>query len=315
MRRLVFSLCFSVCLLSGTGIVNADWKPTGPIKFWIGYGAGGGTDIQARALATEIEKRRGWRIIPENKAGSGGAVMAAALKNEPADGSVIGLAINNTFAFATLTNQNLSIDDFTYITTTSASQMALLARADSGWKSLDDMVAAAKSGTKIVWSNIGSQLQAASEIIAQHYGISVNHLPGKGGKAGVNALVARDANVAWAGGAQRGLVAAGELVILASAEDKPLVQAPDGKTLKDYGIDYNFGFQFVLAGPKGMSNEVRDTIADAVIEVLNDPESDTAKFIAKQYPPGPVIIAGDALSARLKENLEANKRLMKAVKK
>ena len=87
----------------------------------------------------------------------------------------------------------------------------------------------------------------------------ITHLRAKGGKGSLNALVARDANVGWGGGVQRGLVAAGELVILASAEDKPLVQAPKTKTLRDYGIDYSFGFQFMLAGPKGMSTEARDT--------------------------------------------------------
>jgi tripartite-type tricarboxylate transporter receptor subunit TctC len=110
---------------------------------------------------------------------------------------------------------------------------------------------------------------------------------------------------------QRGLVAAGEVVILASAEDKPLVQAPNGKTLKDYGIDHYLGFQFLLAGPKGMSTEARDAIAKAIHEVLSNPDSKTRQFISKQYPPGPVLVAGDALTARLKSNHEANKKLLK----
>ncbi len=293
----------------------AEWTPKGPIKLWIGFGAGGGTDTQARSLAGELEKLRGWRIIPENKAGGGGTVMAAALKNAPADGLTVGLAINTTFDFATLKNKNLSLDDFTYITTTAGSQMAILARTDSGWKTLDDMVAAAKSGTKIVWANWGAQVQAGAEIVARHFGIQVNHLRGKGGKSGMNALVAQDANVAWGGGVQRGLVAAGELVILASAEDKPLVQAPGGKTLRDYGVNYNLGFQFLLAGPKGMSIEARDEIAKAISEVLSNPDSKTRKFIAKQYPPGPVLISGDALTARLKATFEANKKLLEAINK
>ncbi|MDA7948368.1 MAG: tripartite tricarboxylate transporter substrate binding protein [Hyphomicrobiaceae bacterium] len=294
---------------------NAEWQPKGPIKLWIGFGAGGGTDTQGRALAEELEKLKGWRIIPDNKAGGGGTVMAAQLKDAPADGQTIGFAINTTFDFATIKNDNLAIDDFTFITTTAGSQMAVLARTDSGWKSLEDMAKAAKGGTKIVWANWGDQVQAGAEIVAKHFGIKINPLRGKGGKSGMNALVARDANVAWGGGVQRGLVAAGELVILASAEDKPLVQAPKGKTLKDYGIDLSLGFQFLLAGPKGMPQEARDAIAKAIAEVLSNPESKTAKFIAKQYPPGPVVVAGDALTARLKKNYEANQELLKALSK
>lgn len=306
---------FLIPILMALGLVaspaKADWQPNGPIKFWIGFGAGGGTDTQARTLAGELEALRGWRIIPENKAGGGGTVMAAQLKNAPPDGQTVGLAINTTFDFATLKNDNLSIDDFTYITMTAGSQTGILARADSGWKTLEDMAAAAKSGTKIVWSNWGDLVQAGSELVADKLGIKVNHLRMKGGKATLNALLAKDANLAWGGGVQRGLVAAGEVVILASAEDEPLVQAPHGKTLKQYGINHYLGFQFLLAGPKGMSTEARDAIIKAIHEVLSNPESKTRKFISKQYPPAPVLIAGDALTARLKANYEANKALLK----
>ncbi len=311
--RLFIPVIAALALLAGPA--HAEWAPKGPIKFWIGFGAGGGTDTQARALAEELEALKGWRIIPENKAGGGGAVMAAQLKNEPADGQTLGLAINTTFDFATIGNENISIDDFTYITMTAGSQMAVLARADSGWKSLDDMVKAAKSGTKIVWANWGNQVQAGAEMVARHYGIEVNHLRGKGGKSAINALVAKDANVGWGGGVQGPLVAAGELVILASAEPTPLVQAPTQPTLIDLGVmETGLGFQFLLAGPKGMSADARDTIAAAIHEVLKNPESKTAKFVTKQYPPGPLMTAGDALTAQLKKNLEANKELVKLVK-
>lgn len=289
----------------------AEWKPNGPIKFWIGFGAGGGTDTQARTLAKELEKLKGWRIIPENKAGGGGTVMASQLKKVPADGQTIGLAINTTFDFATLKNDALSIDDFTYITMTAGSQTGILARADSGWKTLEDVAAASKNGTKIVWSNWGALVQAGSEVVGNKLGIKVNHLRMKGGKATLNALVAKDANLAWGGGIQRGLVAAGEIVILASAEDKPLVQAKAGKTLKDYGIDHYFGFQFLLAGPKNMDPEAREAIAKAIHEVLSNPASETRKFISKQYPPAPILISGKALETRLMTNYNANKLLLK----
>lgn len=291
----------------------AEWEPSGPINLWIGFGAGGGTDSQARALVEELEALRGWKIIPDNKAGGGGAVMAAQLKNAPADGQTIGFAINTTFDFVTLGSENIDIGDFTYITTTAGSQVGVLARASSGWETLEDMVAAAKAGEQIVWANWGDQVEAGAELIARHFDIDVNHLRAKGGRGALNALVAEDANVGWGGGVQRGLVEAGELVILASGEEAPLVQAPDGKTLRDYGIDNSFAYQFMLAGPAGMDIEARDAIAEAIAEILSDPESKTAQFVTKQYPPGPVLVAGDALEQMLKDNQAANAELMKSM--
>lgn len=309
MKRLL-PLVAALALFAGSA--QAEWAPNGPIKFWIGFGAGGGTDTQARALAEELEALKGWRIIPENKAGSGGRVMAAQLKDAPADGQTIGLAINSTFDFPA--GKNINIDDFTYLTMTAGSQMAILARADSGWKTLDDMVNAAKSGTNIVWANWGNQVQAGAEVVARHYGINVNHLRGKGGKSAVNALVAKDANVGWGGGVQRPLVAAGELVILASAEPTRLVQAPDTPTLIERGVlGTGLGFQFLLAGPKGMDQAAVTAITEAVQTVLRNPESKTAKFVTKQYPPGPLFTSGAELKAQLEKNLASNKELVKLV--
>ena len=51
-----------------------------------------------------------------------------------------------------------------------------------------------------MWSNWGALVQAGSGLVADKFGIKVNHLRAKGGKATLNALVARDANVAWGGG-------------------------------------------------------------------------------------------------------------------
>lgn len=310
LKRLI-PLAAAVALFAAPA--QAEWAPNGPIKFWIGFGAGGGTDTQARALAEELEALKGWRIIPENKAGSGGRVMAAQLKDAPADGQTVGLAINSTFDFPS--GKNINIDDFTHITMTAGSQMAIIARADSGWKTLEDMVSAAKSGTNIVWANWGNQVQAGAEVVARHYGIKVNHLRGKGGKSAMNALVAKDANVGWGGGVQRPLVAAGELVILASAEPARLVQAPDTPTLIEKGVmTTGLGFQFVLVGPKGMDPAATKAITEAVHAVLKNPESKTAKFVTKQYPPGPLFTAGADLTAQLKKNLAANKELVKLVK-
>ncbi len=309
MKRLMCAV-FALGLI--TAPAHAEWEPSGPIAFWIGFGAGGGTDTQARALAEEIEARRGWRIIPENKAGGGGRVMAAQLKDAPGDGLTVGLAINTTFDFPV--NENISIDDFTYLTQTAGSQMAVLARADSGWETLEDMVEAAQSGTDIVWANWGNQVEAGAEMVARHFGIDVNHLRGQGGRSAVNALVANDANVGWGGGVQGPLVAAGELVILASAEPSRLVQAPDTPTLMERGImDQGLGFQFVMVGPADMDPEAAAAITEAVHEVLNDPESRTAQFVTQQYPPGPLFMSGDELKTQLEANREANVTMMEAL--
>ncbi|HSG57502.1 MAG TPA: tripartite tricarboxylate transporter substrate-binding protein, partial [Paracoccaceae bacterium] len=203
----------TAALLLAAGPALAEWNPDGPIRLWIGYGAGGGTDVQGRTLAKEIEAKRGWQVIPENKAGDDGTVMSVQLKEEEPDGQTLGFAITTTYDFAPMNSDSLSPEEFTYITTTAGSQMAVLARAESGWKTLEDLQAAAAS-EQIVWANWGTQVEAGAEIVARALDIEVNHLRTDGGRGALNALVAMDANVGWGGGVQKPLVEAGELVIL-----------------------------------------------------------------------------------------------------
>lgn len=312
MKKLIIA---AAALTMSASAAMAEWQPDGPIRLWIGYGAGGGTDTQGRLLAKELEELKGWIVIPENKPGDDGTVMSAQLKEAEPDGQTLGFAIDTTYNFSTINLDNLSPEDFTYITTTAGSQVAILVRSESGWTSLDDVKAAAEGGEDIVWANWGPQVEAGSELVARELGIDVNHLRTGGGRGTMDALVAMDANVAWGGGVQKPLVDAGELVILASGEGEPVQQAPDKPTLGDIGIDLDLGYRFIITGPGGMDDEVRDTIANAVAEVLSDPESETRQFIEKQYPPQVVVVSGDELRDDIMQAHEANETLIQTFAK
>ncbi len=309
--RKILTMGAALSLLAAPAL--AEWNPDGPIRLWIGYGAGGGTDVQGRTLAKEIEAQRGWKVLPENKAGEDGTVMSAQLKGEEPDGQTLGFAITTTYDFAPMNSDNLSPEDFTYVTTTAGSQMAVLARAESGWETLDDLKAAADAGEELVWANWGTQVEAGAEIVARALDIDVNHLRTKGGRGALNALVSMDANVGWGGGVQKPLVEAGELNILASAETSPVALAPEKPTLQDVGIDLNLGYQYIITGPAGMPDEIRDEIAAVVAEILNNPDSETRQFIEKQYPPAPILTSGDKLRSQVMTTYEANVNMMEAL--
>lgn len=66
MKRMLIAGAFALgALASGATSALADWTPPGPIKMLIAFRAGGGTDTQARLIAEELEKRHGWKIVPE----------------------------------------------------------------------------------------------------------------------------------------------------------------------------------------------------------------------------------------------------------
>jgi ABC-type glycerol-3-phosphate transport system substrate-binding protein len=66
MKSLLRSLAAACALVvMATSGALAEWKPSGPITMMIAFAAGGGADTQARMIAEELEKRHGWKIIPE----------------------------------------------------------------------------------------------------------------------------------------------------------------------------------------------------------------------------------------------------------
>jgi tripartite-type tricarboxylate transporter receptor subunit TctC len=63
--------------------------PNKPIRFIVGFAAGGGNDIFARAIATKVQERTGWTVIVENKPGAGGRLAADYAAKEAPDGYTI----------------------------------------------------------------------------------------------------------------------------------------------------------------------------------------------------------------------------------
>lgn len=124
-----------------TGAAAAEWAPPGPIKLMIAFRVGGGADTQARLIAEALEAELGWKFIPEQVTGKGGINMAAALKDQPNDGTVIGMGVTETFGYnmAASPNSGMKPSDFTGLTTTAGFQMGVVARSSKGWSSFADV--------------------------------------------------------------------------------------------------------------------------------------------------------------------------------
>ena len=89
-RRTALKLAGSAAAAAALGRpAFAQSIPKGTIRILVGYPAGGGTDVMARLIADKLKDRIGANVIVENKAGASGTLAGAALRDAPADGSVI----------------------------------------------------------------------------------------------------------------------------------------------------------------------------------------------------------------------------------
>ena len=276
------------------GVAAEDWKPAGPVKLMIAFAAGGGADTQARLIAEELEATLGWSFIPEQVTGKGGLNLAAAMKSEANDGTVIGMAVTETLGYnMAASNSGMTPADFTPITTTAGFQMGVVARSDKGWNTMADVVAAAKSGQDIRFGVMSPRLADLAYLLGKAQGVDFNIISVKGGKAVMNGVNAGDMDICFMAGIQAKGVAAGDLVNLASALKAPLVQTPDAPTFADLGVEFSADGYFMFMGPAGMPDDARAALANAIKGVVENPETKAGALIKKAFGGASVIMGSD----------------------
>lgn len=298
--------------LTATTAMAADWVPPGPIKMMIAFRAGGGADTQARLIAEALEAKLGWKFIPEQVTGKGGVNLLAALKDQPNDGTAIGMVVTESLGYnLAAANAGITPADFTGISTTAGFQMGIVSLSTKGWNTFADVVAAAKGGQDIRFGVMSPRLADLAYLLGKAQGIKLNIVSVKGGKAVMNGVNAGDLDVGFMAGIQGKGVAAGDLVNLASGLSTPLKQTPDAPTLANLGVGYNSDGYFVFVGPAGMPTEAREALATAIASVAAD-ESTKAGGIIKKAFGGAATITGEELSTLLANGYKETASLLAA---
>ena len=170
-----------------------DW-PTRPIKAYIPFSAGSATDIIPRAVFDELSKVLGQTIVVENRGGAGGTLgVGAVVKAEP-DGYTI-LANSSAHTVAPWIVPNLPYDtakDLSAVVSLGRNANVLLVNPDKGWKTAQDLVAAAKKNPGSITygsAGVGTATHISAERFRQSAGIEATHVPYKGGPEALTDLL------------------------------------------------------------------------------------------------------------------------------
>jgi tripartite-type tricarboxylate transporter receptor subunit TctC len=258
------------------GAVLAQAFPSKPITLICPWPPGGGADAQMRALAKAASKAFGQNVIIENHPGAIGTVGPTKLVTAQPDGYTLSQATNAVYRQPFIIKTAYDPQkDFTYIIGISGFSFGLAVRSDSGWKSLDDLVAYAKKNPgKITFGTfgIGSPPQIVMDRIAAKHGLEWVHLAFKGTAESVAALKGGHVQAIADGTGWGPFVDSGDFKLLAVFGDKRLKRWPSVPTLKDLGYDINEVSPWGIIGPKGMDPAVVKALHDGFKRAIDDPE-------------------------------------------
>ena len=268
-----------VVLLAFAGSAFAQTYPTKPVKIIVPFTAGSATDIIARVVGEQLGKSMGQTFVIENKPGAGGILGTQAAKDAPPDGYTLIAAGSGPFAINPGVYTSLPYDplrDFALIGNIVLTPQTIVVGAQSPYKSIKDLVAAAKARPgELSFGSLGngSTSHLTMEAFQQAAGIKLNHIPFKGSTDAQTQIIG--GNVVMMSDTVPGVLAqvkSGKLRALGVAIPQRSPYLPDVPTLAEQGYP---GFESVgwigLAAPAKTPVAILDKLNAEIRRILSDP--------------------------------------------
>lgn len=279
-RRALMLGSLVAALTGAHAVVEAQPQayPSRPIQLVVAAPAGGSSDALARMFAEDMGKLLGQPIVIDNKPGAGGVIAAEAVARAAPDGHTLMLSwIGNASNQALLAKPTVDINrDFVHITQLVSGSNVLVVHPSTGFKSLSDLLNYARSNpgkVNYASSGNGSSGHLAMEMLKQRAGVSMLHVPYRGGAPALNDLLAGQVQAMFLN--QDGVlpyVKTGRLVPLAitSPERNPLL--PELPTVAESGFA---GFEATawagLSAPRGTPAPLIDVLYKAAAKAVHGP--------------------------------------------
>lgn len=252
--------------------------PKKPVTLLVWSAAGSPVDIMARQISKIGEKYFGQSITVENKTGGDGAVAMQQLLANPADGYTLCANTRSmVVSLATSLKNTFKAEQFTYVAKIQDDPYLLAVRAESPYKTIDDIIKAAKASPENL-SIAGYGADSAQSLItdewAKQAGIKIKWLPYSGGSEAVVAVLGGHADAVMtniSGVVEQ--IRAKKLRVLAISTDKRHELLPDIPTFKELG--YKDMVQSHWRGimvKAGTPDAVLQKLSDVLKKVATDPD-------------------------------------------
>ena len=281
MPRFITAACAALTLaLSVVGARAQDASyPNRPVRLLIGFPAGGLLDTVSRIVGDRMSALLGQPFVVEARAGAGGLVATTALAKAAPDGYTL-MMVNDNHALNPFILKEVpydSVKDFAPIGFVGSTPLVFNAHPGLGLKSINDLVAMAKAKSgSLTYGSVGpgSLPHLSTALFARAAGVSMTHVPYKGGAPALNDLVGGHLNTMMTSlVVSKGHIDGGRLTPLAVAWKHRLEPLPNVPTMAEAGYAFESAYWFGLMAPAGtppavigkLEKALTDTVAQAEV--------------------------------------------------
>jgi len=242
-RRLLVALAGAALFAAVLPSAHAQAWPSRGLRIVVPFAPGGSTDIFARLVGERLAVALGQPVVVENRAGAGGNLGAEVVAKAPADGYTLLMATTGVMAINSALYKNLPYDaekDLKPVSYIASITNVLIVPADSPFKSVADVVAAAKAApgkVSFASSGSGSSTHMSAELFRLMTGTDLLHVPYKGSSQALPDVISGRVSMMFENmpGAV-GQIKAGKVRVLAVTGLRRTPALPDVRTVAESGV-------------------------------------------------------------------------------
>jgi tripartite-type tricarboxylate transporter receptor subunit TctC len=298
MKRLTQWILAAASLALAPAFASAQAFPSKPMKILVPFTAGSGADSSSRFYGDQLAKLLGQTVTVENKPGGSGVIAVQAARQAPADGHTILMGSNSPVVVNAITIKNLAYDPFKDLRPLfglAISPVAFAVRADSPYKTINDLVAAAKKEKRpLQLGNYSAGYKLVAAWLATASGLEVTHIPYKGGAQMLTDVIGGTLEVGvidFTGTIE--LMKGGKLRVLAITAASRDAKFPDIPTMKESGFpDFETAVWSAFFMRAEIPDDVVETLAAAIQKIM---VSDAGKAYHASLPSQPMMMGPKAL--------------------
>lgn len=317
MKHITKHVLSGIAVAVATAGIAVAAYPEKTINYIIAFGPGGESDVSARLQEPFFKKLTGQTVAIQYKAGAGGAAAWSQINKAPGDGyTIIGTNLPHIILQPLQKDVGYKTAELANVYWFHFTPDAIMVHADSPYKTLEDMIAAAKKAPGTV-TFTGSGTNSSNHLAQQRFdklaGIKTTYIPSKGTGESNTALLGKHVSAAWSY-TTVGLQLGKQVRCIAVAMDKRHPALPDCPTFKERGFSLTGGAYRGIAVPNTTPKATQKAVSDLIGKINKDPA-----FVKSMEDKGfaMVDVGVDGMAAFMAERqkeYEAIAREMKIIK-